>query len=306
MRHIRTWYKLLERTGLVANDSGPGLAPGTLTADVTWLPFFGPPFSELTVTGTLSPNATGDYLYTAINDSKPYYRLSSSYVLWWGSSDSYWFISTVLGTPGAAYWYRDNASPIGTFTPQGTATGTATITGNYSAPFDYKGVVIGPSASHITSLAATGFPTAAGSIEMLVRPYWNNADSLNHVHWYTGQGSARVFGLMKSSDNLTYLITDNTVRGTFTFAWTAHQLYHVVVNWGTNQLYINKVLVKTFTAGGLGLGATTLAIGDVLSGTNYAFNGIIYYFIARDVALTLAEITTFYNFFTNLYIPQPA
>jgi hypothetical protein len=305
MRNIRYWYKLLDRSGVVANDSGPGAANGTLSGDVSWLPFFGPPYSVLDVSGTLSPDATGDYLYTAINDTKPYYRLSSSYVLWYGSSDSYWLISPTLGTPGSDYWNNADSSPLGTFYPAGSNTGNPLVTGLYSAPFDYKGVVVGSSVSRITSAAAAGFPTDAGSIEMLVRPYWNNADGIKHYLWDTYGGNNRQFILLKDTDNKTYLYTNTTSHGSFTFAWTAHTLYHVVLNWGTNTLYINKVLVKTYTAGGLGTGANTLYIADAKSGINSSFNGIIYYFIARDVALTLAEITEFYNFFTPLYIPQP-
>lgn len=305
MRLIRNWYKLLDRAGVTANDSGPGEANGTLSGDASWYPFYGPPYSLLHVSGTLSPDATGDYLYTAINDSKPYYKLSSSYVLWWDSSDSYWFISAILGTPGSAYWYRDNASPIGTFTPQGSASGTPTVSGNYSDPFDFKGVLLGSTVSRITSAAATGFPTNAGSIEMLVRPRWNNADGLRHILWDTYGGNNRRFTFHKYSDNLTTLSTDSTARGTFSFPWTAHQLYHVVLNWGTNQLYINNALVKTYTAGGLGTGATTLYIGDRYTTSDYSFTGIVYYFIVRDVALTLAEITAFNAFFQNLYIAKP-
>lgn len=305
MRFIRNWYKLLDRAGVTANDSGPGAANGTLSGDVSWYPFFGPPYSPLTVSGTLSPDATGDYLYTAINDSKPYYRLSSTYVLWWGSSDSYWFISTILGTPGSNYWYRDDPSPLGTFLPVGSNTGSPIVTGLYAAPFDYKGVLVGSTVSRISSAAAAGFPTDTGSIEMLVRPAWNNADGIKHFFWDTYGGNNKQFILLKDTDNKTYLYTNTTSRGSFTYTWTAGTLYHVLLNWGTNTLYINNVLVKTYTTGTLGTGANTLYIGDAKSGANSSFNGVIYYFIVRDVALTLAEITAFNAFFQKLYLSNP-
>jgi hypothetical protein len=74
------------------------------------------------------------------------------------------------------------------------------------------------------------------------------------------------------------------------------------LNWGANQLYINNVLVKTFSAADLGLGASTLYIGDRYSISDDSFSGDILYFIVRDVALTLAEITEFNAFFQHLYI----
>jgi hypothetical protein len=305
MRNIRNWYKLLEGTGLVANDSGPGLAHGTLTANVTWLPFYSPPFSTINVTGTLSPDATGDYTLAGIYNSKPYWKRTTAYHIWWDDPNGCWVISVLLGTPGSAYWNNDTGNVIATYDPVDAATGQASTACDYSLPYDQKGVIITNSLSNISSAAALAFPQTAGSIEMLVRPYWNNADSLKHTLWSTAGGNAKQFILLKDSDNKTYLYTQTTSRGSFTYAWTAHQLYHVVLNWGTNTLYINKVLAKTYNAGDLGTGASTLYIGDYVTTANFAFNGIIYYFIARDVALTLAEITEFYNFFTPLYIPQP-
>lgn len=216
MRLIKYWYQLLEGSGLAAADSGPGQAVGTLTANVTWCPYYFPP-----------------------------------------------------GTP-----------------------------------YGYKGVTIAASVSRISSAAAAGFNAAEGSIEMLVRPTWSNADGLNHFFWDTGGGSNQRFCLWKHSSNLTYLFTDETSRGSFTYAWTAGTLYHVVLNWGTNTLYINGVLQKTYSAGTLGAGASTLYIGDQRTGLTCSFSGNIYYFIARDVTLTPGEIATFKAFFENQYIPD--
>jgi hypothetical protein len=305
MKNIRNWYKLLEGTGLAAEDSGPGLATGTLTANVAWLPFYSPPFSTLHVTGSLAPDATGDYTLAGIYMSSPYFHNPTAYYLWGDAAGGCWVISAVLGLYGASFWTLTAVQPIGSFAPGGAATGAAVVTCNYTLPYDQKGVIVGPNISRITSAAAAGFPPDAGSIEMLVRPFWSNADGLRHYLWDTYVGNNRQFILLKDTDNKTYLYTNTTSRGSFTYTWTAHNLYHVVLNWGTNTLYINNVLVKTYTAGTLGTGANTLYIGDAHAGTNSSFDGIIYYFIARDVALTLAEITEFYNFFTPLYIPQP-
>jgi hypothetical protein len=305
MRLIRNWYTLLEGAGLVANDSGPGAAHGSLTANVTWYPFYSPPFSTLYVAGSLTPDATGTYILTGNYAAHPYWFNTKGYYLWWDVIDDFWTISTALGSFTPGYWYAQGSPTItGNYTPN-TYTGTPVVTSQYTVPYDQKGVVITSSLSRILTPAAAGFNSASGSIEMLVSPYWNNADSTNHTLWSTAGGQGKQFILIKASDNKTYLYTQTISRGSFTYAWTEGQLYHIVLNWGTNALYINKILEKTFTAADLGLGASTLYIGDYITTANYAFNGIIYYLIARDVPLTLAEITTFYNFFTNLYIPQP-
>jgi hypothetical protein len=157
-----------------------------------------------------------------------------------------------------------------------------------------KGVTIAAAASRIASAAMGGFNLVEGSIEMLVKPSWNNADNAYHFLWDSYGGSNRRFLLVKTSANLTEVYTDDTSRGSFTFAWTAGTTYHIVLNYGTNALYINKVLVKTYSAGTLGLGASTLYIGDCYAAGTYAFKGDIYYFIARDTPLTQAQIDAQY------------
>lgn len=168
-------------------------------------------------------------------------------------------------------------------------------------PYGYKGVTITASQSRIVSPAAAFFNAAQGSIEMLVKPSWNYNDGLDHFFFDTYEGSNLRLRLNKGTDNKTYLFTGEVERGNVTYPWTANVLYHIVLNWGINKLYINKVLEKTFNSGGLGAGSYNLYIGDACTGVNHAFSGNIYYFIVRDIPLTLAEITTFYNFFVNQY-----
>jgi hypothetical protein len=216
MRLIRNWYQLLEGSGLVASDSGPGQAVGTLTTNITWAPFYHPP-------GTL---------------------------------------------------------------------------------YCYKGVVIGTSYSVITSAAAAGFNGTEGSVEMLVKPSWNHTDGAVHYLWNTYGGAGKYFRLFKYTDNRTYLTTNSLTRGGFEFPWVAGTVYHVVLNWGTNQLFINGVLANDFSDGTLGAGATTFCIGDAATISNSSFSGTIYYCIVRDVPLTLAEIAIFRAMFLKQYIPD--
>jgi hypothetical protein len=216
MRLIRNWYQLLEGSGLVASDSGPGQAVGTLTTNITWAPFYHPP-------GTL---------------------------------------------------------------------------------YCYKGVVIGTSYSLVGSAAAAGFNGTEGSVEMLVKPSWNHTDGVVHYFWNTWGGPSKYFRLFKYMDNRTYLTTNSLTRGSFEFSWVAGTVYHVVLNWGTNQLFINGVLAYDFSDGTLGSGCTNLCIGCIGSVANCSFAGTIYYFIVRDVPLTLSEIATFKASFLKQYIPD--
>jgi hypothetical protein len=256
------------------------------------------------VDGSLDPDATGDYPLAGIFNSQPYWKLNTSYYLWWDTISDSWIISLVLGTPGAAYWERPETTIPGDYTPAGTATGDATVTCDYTLPYDQKGIILGLQPAGISTPAAAGLNTATGSFEMLTRPTWTYTDGLDHYFWDTYGGSNTRFRLFKQSLNMTYLYINSTYMGQVTFPWTAHTLYHIVFNWPANTLYINNTLVKTFTPGPLGTIASNLYIGSFYLNGYYPMNGAIYYFITRDVPLTVAEITAFNAFFQNLYIPQ--
>ena len=80
-----------------------------------------------TVTGELSPNATGDYDTAGVCGTKNYgYRPSPNFYLWYDPPFDNWLISAVLGVPGNQYWTSD-AGIIGTYSPGGIATGVATV-----------------------------------------------------------------------------------------------------------------------------------------------------------------------------------
>jgi len=60
-------------------------------------------------------------------NGKCYYaRADSAYYVWWDETNSQFVISVVLGTLGTAYWTKAGAI-LGVYSPQGTATGDATI-----------------------------------------------------------------------------------------------------------------------------------------------------------------------------------
>ena len=80
-----------------------------------------------TVTGTLSPDATGSFTTVGTYNGDGYSRRADSgYYIWWNGTDK-WIMSVVLGTVGTAYWERTDPNIIGVYSPAGTATGDATI-----------------------------------------------------------------------------------------------------------------------------------------------------------------------------------
>jgi len=79
----------------------------------------------IAVTGTLTPDVTGDWTYDSEYNGENSY-VKSTYYLWWDNSTK-WYISTAKGTAGTAYWSRTSTNIEGTYTNGGTATGTATV-----------------------------------------------------------------------------------------------------------------------------------------------------------------------------------
>jgi len=79
------------------------------------------------VSGTLTPDATGNYACAGTYNGKCYYsRADSAYYIWWDEANGQFVISVVLGTVGTAYWTKADTI-LGVYSPQGTATGDATV-----------------------------------------------------------------------------------------------------------------------------------------------------------------------------------
>ena len=78
------------------------------------------------VTGSLTPNATGTYTCKSNLANGVYFANGTSYYIYKVSNT--WYMSATLGATTGAYW--TSSLPSGAFSPQGTATGTATITPN--------------------------------------------------------------------------------------------------------------------------------------------------------------------------------
>jgi hypothetical protein len=79
------------------------------------------------VSGTLSPDATCNYILGGAFNGKAYYkRADNAYKIWWDGTTT-WYISVVLGTPGTGHWKRINAAIAGAYTAVEPNTGAATV-----------------------------------------------------------------------------------------------------------------------------------------------------------------------------------
>lgn len=87
--------------------------------------------SQMRITGTLSPDATGIYTEAGTYGGSPYFRRGTdSWYLWRHyTSDGYWRITEAVGTStaGVARWANSSTDPVGTYSPGSPATGTATV-----------------------------------------------------------------------------------------------------------------------------------------------------------------------------------
>lgn len=81
------------------------------------------------MTGELDPPSDGTYEYIGEYGGKPSYQeVANGWFIWWSTLDSAWYISTVRGDTGVAWWERIDPDIEGEYGFQGTATGIATVT----------------------------------------------------------------------------------------------------------------------------------------------------------------------------------
>ena len=83
------------------------------------------------MSGTISPDSTGNYDTLGVYNGKDYCKhVSASFYVWWDGVDS-WIISAALGVTGADYHKRTDPVINGVYGPQGAATGDATVAAGY-------------------------------------------------------------------------------------------------------------------------------------------------------------------------------
>ena len=83
----------------------------------------------ISVSGTLLPDATGDYPDFGFFGGKRAYQIAGgAYTLWFDTSIGAYTLSEVIGVIGSLGWVADQVPVEGTYTFYGTATGIATVT----------------------------------------------------------------------------------------------------------------------------------------------------------------------------------
>lgn len=94
-----------------------------------------PPGTSFIVSGEISPDATGDYVYVSQYNSRAYYKHRTlNWYIWYDSSeepiDFIWCISTALGSRTGKRWGKwtlEYESERGDYDPNGGAAGEATV-----------------------------------------------------------------------------------------------------------------------------------------------------------------------------------
>jgi len=83
---------------------------------------------DLTLTGTLNPDVTGNYRYVGIvNGVDSYKHVSLDWYIW-DSTYGTWLITQIAGDNSPPAWGHSGLTPWGDYVPIPTATGTATAT----------------------------------------------------------------------------------------------------------------------------------------------------------------------------------
>jgi len=84
--------------------------------------------TSYTSSGATSPVSAGVYLWNGSYDGKEVYWCSAtSLYIWWYPIENKYKISTVIGTPGGAYFSSPTPAIVGTYVPGGTATGNPIV-----------------------------------------------------------------------------------------------------------------------------------------------------------------------------------
>ena len=97
----------------------------------------------LSFTGTVTPDITGvRFIESGVHGQKPYYHANidgEDWFVWWDESDDNWILNQDVSEPTETpLWVRDNLSPVGAFTADTGATGTATSAVDGQLVFDNR------------------------------------------------------------------------------------------------------------------------------------------------------------------------
>ena len=88
-----------------------------------------PPSPDLIVSGTQSPDVTGNYLYDGDYASQPSYKHETlALYIWWDNDPNWWMITNAKGGAGGWSFKKSDHPVTGTYAALPIATGTAIVT----------------------------------------------------------------------------------------------------------------------------------------------------------------------------------
>lgn len=98
--------------------------------------------TNIVVSGACTPDVRGTFTPLGTYNGKLTWESTNSYVVWWDTTENAYFIAIALENPEP--FYISGASPIGTYGPWGTATGTPAavysyVTNVFAATWNIKG-----------------------------------------------------------------------------------------------------------------------------------------------------------------------
>jgi hypothetical protein len=121
--------------------------------------------SSILVTGVLTPNLTGIYVYSGTYNTKPYYTGPNGYI-WWGSNPN-WFISPSLGVQNQDFYANGSGSstptpPLqNTWGSQNGASGTLTTANTATFPLTVDANGNLNTQTSITAMTSLSSPVAS-------------------------------------------------------------------------------------------------------------------------------------------------
>lgn len=131
--------------------------------------------TNVTVTGTLSPNVAGTFVLTGVFNGLPFYTITVSTVVYFLAYDgTAWNVTTGGFTKGANYWTFVTASinPSGAYTANGSNTGTLTA-------------AIATGSIGIKRVKYVALPIAGGDYEVV--EFLTNDQFLSRIRMQTGR-----------------------------------------------------------------------------------------------------------------------
>lgn len=190
-------------------------------------------YNTITVSGTLTPDATGVYTCKGLFRGLPYYQRGDDSFLVFYDGANYYIVP--LSSPNSTdpEWFNGGMGVATTYIPYGTAVGTPTVTNNTSDRTYYNQVTVSSGYYNQITVSGSLTPDATGTYTYVGMynnaPYYQRGSDSYYL-WY----------------NSTYGWNISITLGTLTIGW---------YNWGV----ASGPIVNSYSAGNGAVGTATIA-----------------------------------------------